>query len=67
MRVISNIMLFKTVIVTTKSLLNEEKEKAKRRLNLIVHNVEESTSDDGPTRKQHDIHTVSSQYVSTAI
>ena len=29
-------------------------------MNLIVHNVKESTSDDGPTRKQHDIHTISS-------
>ena len=29
-------------------------------ISLIVHNVEESTSDDGPTRKQHDIHRVSS-------
>jgi len=42
------------------TFLNEEKEKAKRCLNLIVHNVNESTSDDGPTRKQHDIRTISS-------
>lgn len=42
------------------TFLNEEKEKAKQRLNLIIHNVKESTSDDGPTRKQHDIHTISS-------
>ena len=45
-------------IVST--FLNEEKERAKRRLNLIIHNVKESTSEDGPTRKKHDIDTVTS-------
>ena len=35
--------------------INEEKEKAKRRLNLMIHNVPESTSEDGLTRKSHDI------------
>ena len=34
--------------------LNEEKEKAKRRLNVIIHNVPESTSEDGSVRKKHD-------------
>ena len=48
-----------TTIVS--SVLNEEKEKARRRLNLIVHNAPESTADDGPTRKAHDI-----KFVSTA-
>ena len=42
-----------TAMVT--SYINEEKEKAKRRLNLIVHNIPESASDDGLTRKKHDI------------
>jgi len=32
----------------------EEKEKAKRCLNLIVHNVTESTNEDGLIRKKHD-------------
>jgi len=35
--------------------LNEEKEKQKRRLNIIIHNTPESTSEDGLTRKNHDI------------
>ena len=47
-----------SLVVST--FLNEEKEKAKRHLNLIVHNVKESTSNDGPIRKQHDIYTISS-------
>ena len=42
-----------TAMVT--SYVNEEKEKAKRRLNLIVHNIPESASDDSLTRKKHDI------------
>jgi len=35
--------------------ISEEKEKAKRRLNIIIHNIPESASDDGNTRKKHDI------------
>ena len=31
--------------------LNEEKERIKRRLNVIVHNTEESPTDDGQARK----------------
>ena len=42
------------------SFINEEKEKAKRRLNLIVHNVTESTNEDGLIRKKHDIDYVTS-------
>ena len=34
--------------------INEEKQKAKRHLNLIIHNVPESPSEDGLTRKDHD-------------
>ena len=37
------------------SFLSEEKEKSKRKLNLIVHNAPESTETQGPARKQHDI------------
>lgn len=39
---------------------NDEKEKARRRLNLIIHNVGESKADDSPSRKQEDIIVVSS-------
>ena len=42
------------------SYINEEKEKSKRRLNVIVHNVIESTSEDPELRRKHDIDSVSS-------
>jgi len=35
--------------------INVEKEKAKIRLNVIVHNVSESLSEDGLTRKNYDV------------
>ena len=41
------------------SLLNKEKEKSRCRLNLIFHNVKESTAEDGLTTKQQDIEVVS--------
>lgn len=37
------------------SVINEEKEKQKRKLNLIVHNMEESSADQAQSRKEHDI------------
>ena len=37
------------------SVINEEKEKQKRRLNLIVHNMAESSADEAQTRKEQDI------------
>ena len=41
------------------TLLNEEKEKEKRRLNIIVHNVPESSSEKSLTRKNEDTEFVS--------
>ena len=41
------------------SVINEEKEKSKRKLNLIVHNLPESSKDNGDDRKQEDISSVS--------
>ena len=41
------------------TLINEEKEKSKRKLNLIFHNIAESTKEDGVARKQDDISCVS--------
>jgi len=41
------------------SYINEEKEKSKRRLNVIVHNIVESTSEDAEVRRKHDIDSVS--------
>ena len=37
------------------SVINEEKEKQKRKSNLIVHNMEESSADQAQSRKEHDI------------
>ena len=34
--------------------INKEREKAKRRLNVIIHNIPESVSEDSNTRKKHD-------------
>jgi len=39
----------------TDDYISEEKEKAMRRLNIIIHNIPESASEDGNTRKKHDI------------
>jgi len=38
---------------------NEEKDREKRRLNLILHNVVESTAEDGQAREKEDIDKVS--------
>ena len=40
----------------------EEKEKAKRCLNLIVHNVTDSMNEDGLVRKKHDIDFITSTF-----
>jgi len=37
------------------SLVTEQKEKEKRQMNVIIHNLEESNAADGPARKQDDI------------
>ena len=42
------------------SVLNEEKDKEKRKLNVILHNVTEPTADDGQSRKKEDTDHVSS-------
>ena len=41
---------------------NEQKERSRRRLNVIVHNVAESSAESGPGRKSHDISTVTSVF-----
>ena len=40
---------------TVFTVINEERDREKRQLNLIVHNLTESTSDRGETRKSEDI------------
>ena len=42
------------------SYINEEKERSRRRLNVIVHNVAESSAESGSERKSHDISNVAS-------
>lgn len=41
------------------SVIAEEKDKDKRKMNVILHNVIESTAEDGQTRKTEDINVVS--------
>ena len=41
------------------SALTEEKERSKRQLNLIIHNLDEAASDDAQTRKDQDTQKVS--------
>jgi len=38
-----------------KSVINEEKERNKRKLNLIIHNIAESDADTSEIRKQEDL------------
>lgn len=48
------------------SVINEEKEKSKRKLNLIIHNLAESSKESGDARRQDDISSTSnifSKYV----
>ena len=54
---ISANLLHKDVTHAVSSVLNEEKEKSKRKLNLILHNIPESSVDNVDTRKQHDTDT----------
>jgi len=42
------------------SFINEEKERGRRKLNVIVHNVAESSAESGAGRKSHDISNVTS-------
>ena len=44
-----------TLSTAVSSVINEEKEKSKRKLNLIVHNLSESSKESGDDRKQEDI------------
>ena len=41
------------------AFLSEEKERSKRRCNVIIHNVEEYTTDNNQERKECDISTIS--------
>ena len=43
-----------SIVETVDTYMGEEKDKEKRRLKVTVHNVPESTSDEGQERKQHD-------------
>ena len=44
------------------AFLNEEKERSKRWLNLIIHNVEESSAENGKARNEQDIQKVKSMF-----
>ena len=45
-------------VITT--FLDEEKERSKRRCNVILHNVEESSADTGQARKEQDVTNITS-------
>jgi len=46
------------ITAAVSSVLKEEKEKSKRRLNIILHNIPESDTDNVEVRKDHDTDTV---------
>lgn len=46
-------------IDAVKSLISEEKDKANRRLNVIIHNVAESSASEGLIKKEHDMEQLS--------
>ena len=48
------------ITATVTQLMNEEKEKEKRKLNVIIHNLPECNDPDPSNRKNHDISKVSS-------
>ena len=48
------------IAATVTSLINEEREKEKRKLNVIVHNLPECDDPDPSNRKSHDISKTSS-------
>jgi len=49
----------KSIASMTASIISEEKEKEKCKLNLIIHNYPESTSTDSQARKKEDIQNIS--------
>lgn len=50
----------KTTSEVITSFLNEEKERSKRCFNVILHNVEESSGDNGQVRKEQDVNKATS-------
>ena len=56
----TNTISSESVVSLTASLVAEQKEREKRELNLVLHNIPESTASDSPTRKQEDIAQVNS-------
>ena len=51
---------FNSTFEVSNSYINEEKERSRRRLNVIVHNVAELSAESGSERKSHDISNVAS-------
>ena len=56
----SSLSFNKTTSEVITTFLDEEKERSKRRLNVIIHNVEESSADNEKVRKEQDINTAMS-------
>ena len=55
----TNTISSESVASLTTSFVAEQKEREKRELNLVLHNVPEPTAPDGSTRKQEDIAKIS--------
>ena len=49
-----------SIATMTASLMSEEKEKEKRKLNIIIHNLPESTVEEAQARKQDDLKNINS-------
>jgi len=47
------------IATTVTSVIKEEREKDKRKLSIIVHNLNESENEDPSNRKSHDVTQVS--------
>ena len=51
----SGLFTNESVATITVGVVDEQREREKRKLNLVVHNVPESTKQSGPERKADDI------------
>lgn len=58
----ANFSYSKTTSEVITSFLDEEKERSKRRLNVILHNIEESSEDNGQARMEQDKNTAMSVF-----
>ena len=58
----TNVSYGRAIFEVIPSFLDEEKERSKRHFNVIVHNVEESSAENGQARKEQYINIVMSVF-----